>query len=101
MGKMSIYEDFKIPLMGFVERADEIPNLIGLILFGSAVTGDVSKKSDIDLLLITKSDHNPELGEESNIAHSIASNISKKYDMSHPFSLTFYNIEEKDIEPDF
>ena len=101
MGKMSIYKDFKIPLMDFVERADEIPNLIGLILFGSAVTGDVSKKSDIDLLLITKSDHNPELGEESNIAHSIASNISKKYDMSHPFSLTFYNIEEKDIEPDF
>ena len=99
---MSIYESFKAPLMDFIEKARGIPNLIGVILFGSAVTGDVSKKSDIDLLLVTQSDHNPELGEESTTAHRITAEISKKYDLAHMFSLTFYNLSnEKDIEPDF
>lgn len=99
---MIIYEKFKAPLMDFIEKAKEIPNLIGVILFGSAVTGDVSKKSDIDLLLITQSDHNPELGEESSKAHRITSEISKKYDLKHTFSLTFYNLSnEKDIDSDF
>lgn len=84
------------------QKAGSIPNLIGVILFGSALTGDVSKKSDIDLLLITQSDHNPELGEESFTAHRITSEISKKYDLEHTFSLTFYNLSnDKDIEPDF
>jgi predicted nucleotidyltransferase len=102
MGTMIIYEKFKAPLIDFIEKAKEIPNLIGVILFGSAVTGDVSKKSDIDLLLITQSDHNPELGEESSKAHRITSEISKKYDLTHPFSLTFYNLSnEKDIDSDF
>jgi predicted nucleotidyltransferase len=99
---MNIYEPFKAPVMDFIEKARSIPNLIGVILFGSAITGDVSKKSDIDLLLVTLSDHNPELGEESIAAHRITSEISKKYDLGHPFSLTFFNLNnEKDIEPDF
>ena len=99
---MSIYEEFKAPLIDFIEEAEDIPNLIGVILFGSALTGDISKKSDIDLLLITKSEHNPEIGEEARIARNITSNISKKYDLKYPFSLTFYNIDaKKEIEPDF
>lgn len=99
---MSIYEEFKAPLIDFIERAEDIPNLIGVILFGSALTGDVSKKSDIDLLLITKSNHNPELGEESRVAHSITSEISETHGLEYPFSLTFYNIsEEEGIESDF
>ncbi len=36
--------------------AEEIPNLVGIILFGSAVTGEVSRKSDIDLLLVPEED---------------------------------------------
>jgi predicted nucleotidyltransferase len=98
---MNIYEEFKQPLIYFVERAKEIPNLIGVILFGSAVTGDVSKKSDIDLLLVTKSESNPEIGKESKIAHSITSEISKKFNLEQSFSITFYNLNQKDIEPDF
>lgn len=97
-----IYEEFKAPLMDFLERANRIPNLVGVILFGSAVNGDISKKSDIDLLLITQSDSNPELGEESVTAHSITSEISKKHELKHSFSLTFFNLNNnKDIEPDF
>lgn len=99
---MIIYESFKAPLIDFIEKARSIPNLRGVVLFGSAVTGDVSKKSDIDLLLITQSEHNPEVGEESITAHRITSEISKKYELTHPFSLTFYNLSNKgDIEPDF
>ncbi|MBN1694429.1 nucleotidyltransferase domain-containing protein [candidate division WOR-3 bacterium] len=101
MDKVNIYDDFKQPLIDFVERAEEIPNLIGVILFGSAITGDVSKKSDIDLLLVTKSPSNPEIGKESEIAHSIASEISKKFSLEHSFSITFYNLNQKDVEPDF
>jgi predicted nucleotidyltransferase len=101
MDKINIYEDFKQPLIDFVERANEIPNLMGVILFGSAITGDVSKKSDIDLLLVTKSESNPEIGKESKIAHSITSAISKKFNLEQPFSITFYNLNQKDVEPDF
>ncbi len=101
MDKMNIYEEFKEPLIDFIERANEIPNLVGVILFGSAIKGDVSKKSDIDLLLVTKSISNPEIGKESEIAHSITSEISKKFSLEHPFSITFYNLNQKDVEPDF
>jgi len=99
--KVNIYEEFKEPLIDFVERANEIPNLVGVILFGSAITGGVSKKSDIDLLLVTKSPSNPEIGNESRIAHSITSEISKKFNLEHSFSITFYNLNQRDVEPDF
>jgi len=98
---VNIYEEFKEPLIDFVERANEIPNLVGVILFGSAITGGVSKKSDIDLLLVTKSPSNPEIGNESRIAHSITSEISKKFNLEHSFSITFYNLNQRDVEPDF
>ena len=97
-----IDERFKLPIIDFIDRAKEIPNLVGIVLFGSAVTGDISKKSDIDLLLIFDSDHNPEIGMESEIAHRIASDISLKRDLTHPFSFVFVNQRNmKEIELDF
>lgn len=101
MAKVNIYDEFKQPLINFVERANEIPNLVGVILFGSTIKGDISKKSDIDLLLVTKSPSNPEIGNESRISHSITSEISKKFNLEHSFSITFYNLNQKDMEPDF
>jgi len=97
-----IEEKFKKPLMDFVSRADEIPNLIGIILFGSVVTGDVSKKSDIDFLLLFDCEHNPELGKESKTAIKIASDISQKYDMAHSFSFVMISQRKmEEVEPDF
>ena len=85
-----------------MERAHEIPNLVGIVLFGSGITGDVSKKSDIDLLMVFTCDHDPEIGEEATIARRIASDISRKYDLRHPFSFTFINRKRlKDVDPDF
>lgn len=97
-----IEEKFKKPLMDFVSQACDIPNLVGIILFGSAVTGDVSKKSDIDLLLLFDCEHNPELGKESKTAIKIASEISQKYDMIHSFSFVMVNQRKmEEVEPDF
>lgn len=96
-----IDERFKPPIIDFIDRAKEIPNLVGIVLFGSAVTGDISKKSDIDLLLIFDSDHNPEIGMESEVAHRIASDISLKRDLTHPCSFVFVNQRNmKEIELD-
>ncbi|MEA2071593.1 MAG: nucleotidyltransferase domain-containing protein [Asgard group archaeon] len=95
-------ERFKQPIIDFIDEADKIPNLIGVVLFGSAVTGDVSKKSDIDLLLVFDTNHNPEIGKEAEIARGIASSISIKYDLAYPFSFVFVNKKDmKEIEPDF
>ena len=97
-----IEKRFKHAIVDFVDRADEIPNLVGVILFGSAVTGDISEKSDIDLLLIFDTDHNPEIGKEAKVAHRIASEISIKHDLIYPFSFVFVNKKNmKEIEPDF
>lgn len=97
-----IYERFKKPIIDFIERADKIPNLVGVVLFGSAVTGDVSKKSDIDLLLVFDCDHNPEVGKESKIVFKISSEIATKEKMEQSFSFVFYNQRNpKEIEPDF
>ena len=97
-----INEKFKPPLIDFVDEANKIPNLIGIVLFGSGATGEISKKSDIDLLLVFDADHNPETGVEAKIAHRIASNISIKHDLHHPFSFVFVNKKKmEEIEPDF
>jgi len=39
-----IPKKLRLPLMDFADNASKIPNLVGVILFGSAVTGDISKK---------------------------------------------------------
>ena len=97
-----IPEKLKLPLIDFADNASKIPNLVGVILFGSAATGDLSKKSDIDLLLVFDTNHDPELGKEAEIAHEIASNISAKYDLSYPFSFVFVNKRNMgEVESDF
>lgn len=97
-----INEEFKGVIIDFVARAEEIPNLVGIILFGSAVTGEVSRKSDIDLLLVFDCEHNPEVGEESRVAHRIASDILSKYDLPYSFSFVMINQRRMEgTEPDF
>lgn len=95
-------EKFKIAIIDFIERAEEIPNLIGIVLFGSALSCEISQKNDIELLLIFDSGHNPEAREESKIAHRIASDIVTKHSLAHSFSLVFLNQKKiEKAEPDF
>jgi len=97
-----IYEGFKNAIIDFISRADEIPNLIAAILYGSTLTGDISKKSDIDIMLVFDCDHNPELGEESRVTHKISSEIAAKYDLIHSFSFVIINQRKiGEVEADF
>ncbi len=97
-----IPENLMMPLMEFIRRAHEIPNLEGAILFGSAVKGELTKKSDIDVLLLFDTDHNPELGKEMDGALKLSSDIAKKYDLPYSFSFVVKNINDPgDVDPDF
>jgi len=97
-----IEEKLKRPIIDFIDNANRIPNLVGVVLFGSAVTGEISKKSDIDMLLIFDTDHNPEVGEEARIAQKIATEISMKHDLVHPFSFVIVNKRSLEkLDPDF
>jgi len=102
MGVNMIPEKLKLPLLDFAEKASKLSELVGIILFGSAVTGDMSKKSDIDILLVFDLDHDPETGKEAKMVHGIASAISTKYDLQYPFSFVFVNKKNiGDVESDF
>ncbi|MEA3458187.1 MAG: nucleotidyltransferase domain-containing protein [Candidatus Thermoplasmatota archaeon] len=97
-----ITKDITDPLLDFVSQADTVPNLTGMILFGSAVTGKMSKKSDIDIVLIFETAHDPETGQEAEMIHEIASTVSVKHDLLYPFSFVFINKNNmKEVDADF
>ena len=92
-----IPEKFQPVITDFVNNAGKIPNLICAILYGSIVKGEMHKKSDIDILLLFNTDHNPELGVESKVAHQISAEVMKKHPSPNPISFVFSNLN--DIEP--
>jgi len=97
-----IPDELMLPIMEFIRRANEIPNLKGAVLFGSAVDGTMTKKSDIDVLLLFNTDHNPELGDEMKAALNLSGYIAKKFDLPYSFSFVAKNLNDpKDVEPDF
>ena len=97
-----IPDELMLPIMEFIRRADGIPNLKAAVLFGSAVDGTMTKKSDIDVLLLFDTDHNPELGDEMKAALNLSGNIAKKFDLPYSFSFVAKNLNDpKDVEPDF
>ena len=97
-----IPDELMLPIMEFIRRADEISNLKAAVLFGSAVDGTMTKKSDIDVLLLFDTDHNPELGDEMKAALNLSGDIAKKFDLPYSFSFVAKNLNDpKDVEPDF
>lgn len=97
-----IPDELMLPIMEFIRRAEEIPNLKAAVLFGSVVDGTMSKKSDIDILLLFNTDHNPELGDEMKAALNLSGEIAKKFDLPYSFSFVAKNLNDpKDVEPDF
>lgn len=76
------------------QKLGEIDTLKEAILFGSASRGEMHKKSDVDILLIFDTEHDPELGEEGDRVHKIAGEIEKKQNMDNPFSFVFMNKNE-------
>lgn len=99
---MNLPQELKNPIIDFVNEANRIPNLKYIILFGSIPKGELSKKSDIDLLMIFNTDHNPEVGKEMDTCLEISSQISQKYNLSYSFSFVMKNLNDpNDIDPDF
>ena len=78
-------------VMEFALRCPELSTLETAILFGSAVDGSFSKKSDIDVLLIFDIDGNPEVGPEAEKIHRLSGEISTGHSLSHPFSFVMYS----------
>ena len=101
MGDKIIPDKIRLPIIDFIDKANEIPNLRVAVLFGSAVKGEFHKKSDIDILLLFDSKHNPEIGKESKAAHKIASDILSNYDLAHSFSFVMGNINDPHLDPQF
>ena len=78
-------------VMEFSRRCAEVPNLEVAVLFGSAVDGTFSKKSDIDVLLLFDTDGNPEVGIEADAVHRLSGDVSTQFSLSHPFSFVMYS----------
>lgn len=82
------------PLLGeFVAHASEIPGLVGAILYGSAVRGELHAKSDIDVLLLFDTDHDPELGEEATIAQRIGQAAALRTCCPYTFSFVINDVK--------
>ncbi len=86
-----IPQEISEAIMEFAFRCGEVPNLETAVLFGSAVNGNFSKKSDIDVLLMFDTDRNPEVGAEAEAVHRLSGEISAKLSLSHPFSFVMYS----------
>lgn len=83
------------------QNLKEIQGIEAVILFGSAVKGEMHKKSDIDIfLMFNLPNKNPEIGEEGLEAQRIAIKIENKYKLQNPFSFVFFNRGES-IDSDF
>jgi predicted nucleotidyltransferase len=85
-------------VMEFGRRAADIPNLKAAVLFGSAALGTLTKKSDIDILLVFDTGKNPEIGPEGAAAQSLSGEISSRLGIAYPFSFVMYGRNEA-VEP--
>jgi hypothetical protein len=90
-----------MPIIDFISRAKEIPNLRMAVLYGSVVKDEFHKKSDIDLLLLFDCTGNPEVTEEGKTAHKISSEILSGYNIPHSFSFVMENINDTHLDTKF
>ncbi|MBI4674144.1 MAG: nucleotidyltransferase domain-containing protein [Chloroflexi bacterium] len=102
VGKRVIPEIIR-PLLGeFIANADGIPGLVSAILFGSAVRGELHAKSDIDVLLLFDTNHDPELGDETRIAQRIGREAAARTHCPYSFSFVVSDIKELNrLDSDF
>ena len=98
---LGIQESLYAALGCFVDYAGHIPNLRFAVLFGSTVTGEFRKKSDIDILLVFETDHDPEFGPEAKAALQVSSFIATRYDLANRLSFVFANLREPNLDSHF
>jgi len=101
VGDVNIPRELYPALAQFVAGAHRIPNLKAAILFGSAVTGEFRRKSDIDVLLLFDTDHDPEMGPEAQAALALSAEVAAERNLAYPFSFVMENLHRGDLDPDF
>jgi len=101
LGRMNIPYELYPALAHFIAQAGDVPNLKAAVLFGSVITGEFRRKSDIDILLLFDTDHNPELGPEAEAALELAAEIAGRYDLAHSFSFVMENLRDGTLDPHF
>jgi len=89
-----IPEEISLALMEFAQRCHEVPSLRMAILFGSAVSGTLNQKSDIDVLLIFDLKKSAETSPEAEAIHKIAGDVASKWDLVYPFAFVIYGKNE-------
>lgn len=91
------------PLLGeFIAHADEIPGLVSAILYGSAVRGELHAKSDVDVLLLFDTDHDPELGAEATIAQQIGQTAAWRTHCPYTFSFVINDVKNlRQLDSDY
>ena len=91
------------PLLGeFVANASNIPGLVSAILYGSAARGELHAKSDVDVLLLFDGDHDPELGEEAQIAQRIGREAALRTRCPYTFSFVINDVKGlKQLDADY
>lgn len=88
-----IQREFLPILQEFVARAEEVPNLVCAILYGSVAKGNADRRSDIDMFLVFSTPHDPEKGKEFEVAHKIASEIQEELGVTNRFQFVFSNLK--------
>lgn len=92
----------KAALVDFLFQGHQIPHLVSVVVFGSLLEGDVSKKSDIDVLLVFDTDYNPETSKESDIVSKLAGKITDAYDLENPIrALLISRRNFSDVDAEF
>lgn len=84
---------FILPIAEFVARANKVPSLTHVILFGSVARGEADRRSDIDLCLVFDTKHDPER-KELRVAEAIAAEIERKHEVR--ISLTAQRLRTMD-----
>jgi len=101
MDNISVPGELHPALAQFIAKAHRIPNLKAAVLFGSAVTGEFRRKSDVDILLLFDTDHDPEMGPEAQAALTLSAEIAAECDLAYPFSFVMENLRREELAPDF
>jgi predicted nucleotidyltransferase len=91
-------QEIRPALMEFSLRCREIAGLKTAVLFGSAATGSLSKKSDIDIFLQFDMKGNPETGPEAELVHRIGGEVASGHGLPYPFSFVM-NGQDEPVEP--
>lgn len=91
------------PMLGeFIANAGKIPGLVSAVLYGSAARGELHAKSDIDLLLLFDTDHDPEFGEEARIAYRVGNEAAARTHCPYSFSFVINDVKElKQLDSDY